>query len=84
MRRRRGDVKHHEVPSHGRVAELYEDYGKIETSDRRRVYFHRNSLVGDDFGALEVGSEVRFTEEMGELGPQASTVYCMGKHHVVG
>ncbi len=83
VRRRRGVVKEHEAPPHGRVAELYPDYGKIETADGRLVYFHRNSVVGDQFGQLEIGSEVRFVEETGELGPQASTVHIVGKHHVV-
>lgn len=83
-RHRRGTVKAHAVPPHGRVAELYPDYGKIETADGRRIYFHRNSLVGADFDALDIGAEVRFVEETGELGPQASTVHAIGKHHVVG
>lgn len=85
-RRRRGDVKHHEVPPHGRVAELYPhmDYGRIETPDGRLVYFHRNSLLGEDFDALEIGSEVRFVEETGDEGPQASTVTPIGKHHITG
>lgn len=83
-RRRRGQVKPHEVPPHGRVAELYPDYGKIETTDGRLVYFHHNSVVDADFAALKIGTEVRFVEEAGELGPQASTVYVVGKHHVVG
>ena len=83
-RRQRGQVKAHEVSPHGRVAELYLDNGKIETIDGRLVYFHRNSLIDADFAALEIGTEVRFVEEVGELGPQASTVYVIGKHHVVG
>ena len=37
-----------------------------------------------DHIVLEVGSEVRFVEEAGERGPQASTVTLVGKHHVVG
>jgi ribosomal subunit interface protein len=84
-RRRRGDVKMHAMPAHGRVIELYPgaDYGKIETSDRRRVYFHRNSVIAGDFAKLAIGTEVRFTEEAGELGPQATTVRVIGKHHVV-
>lgn len=83
IRRRRGVVKAHEAPPHGRVVELYADYGKIETPDGRMVYFHRNSVVGGDFDHLDVGTEVRFVEETGELGPQASTVHVIGKHHVV-
>jgi ribosome-associated translation inhibitor RaiA/cold shock CspA family protein len=83
-RRRRGDVKPHEVPPHGRIAELNPDYGRIETIDGRLIYFHRNSVFEADFDQLKIGTEVRFVEEVGELGPQASTVYVIGKHHVVG
>lgn len=85
-RRRRRQVKAHEVPPHGRIVELYpdEDYGRIQTPDGRLIYFHRNSVVETDFENLEIGSEVRFVEEMGELGPQASTVHPVGKHHIVG
>lgn len=83
-RRRRGQVKAHEVPPHGHVAELNPDHGMIETVDGRLVYFHRNSVLDADFDQLKIGTEVRFVEEVGELGPQASTVYVIGKHHVVG
>jgi len=85
-RQRRGDVKSHDVPPHGRIAHLYPnmDYGLIETSDHREVYFHRNSLVNGDFDKLEVGSTVHFVEEMGDNGPQASSVHIEGKHHVIG
>jgi len=85
-RRRRGDVKRHESPPHGKVTQLFpeEGYGIIKTPDRRQIYFHQNSVVDSDFSKLEVGSEVRFVEEMGEKGPQASTVYAIGKHHIVG
>jgi ribosomal subunit interface protein len=85
-RRRRRQVKVHETPPHGRVFELKpeENFGRIETSDGRLVYFHRDSVIGADFDALEVGAEVRFDEEMGDRGPQASTVHVVGKHHIVG
>lgn len=83
-RRRRGQVKLHDLPPHGRVAELYPDYGKIATADGRLVYFHKNSVVDADFAQIEIGAEVRFAEEPGELGPQATTVHVIGKHHVVG
>lgn len=83
-RRQRGDVKTHETPAHGRILELHPEHGKIGTSDGREVYFHRNSLLGIDYGALEIGDEVRFAEEAGELGPQATSVHAVGKHHIVG
>jgi cold shock CspA family protein len=38
------------------------------------VYFHRNSVLHRGFDELAVGTEVRFVEEEGEQGPQASTV----------
>jgi ribosomal subunit interface protein len=86
VRTRRREVKAHEVPPHGRVAELVpeESYGRIRTDDGREVYFHKNSLVDGDFSHLKVGAEVRFVEEEGELGPQASTVHVIGKHHLAG
>lgn len=85
VRRQDRRVKTHEAPPHGKLVELYpsEGYGRIETSEGRLVYFHRNSLVDADFDKLAVGSEVRFSEEQGERGPQASAVYVVGKHHVV-
>lgn len=84
-RQRRQEVKFHVEPPHGRISQLFmeEGYGKIETSDRREIYFHRNSILNGDFEKLEVGAEVSFAEEQGELGPQASSVRITGKHHHV-
>lgn len=80
-RKRRGDVKKHEAAAHGWVLSLNsnENYGTIETADERYIYFHRNSVLDKAFDKLEVGSDVRFVEEMGEDGPQASTVSLVGK-----
>lgn len=85
-RRRRGDVKRHQSAPHGYIVEMLpeQDYGRIKTADGRLIYFHRNSVVDADFDRLDIGDEVHFAEEMGELGPQASTVHVEGKHHVVG
>jgi len=76
IQRRRWKVKAHEAPPHGRVIEFNpeENYGRIETPEGRLVYFHRNSVVEADFDTLKVGTEVRFDQEMGERGPQASTL----------
>ena len=84
--RRRGEVKAHAAPPHGRIAELSpeQDFGRIETPDGRMIYFHRNSVLDADFNRLEIGDAVHFSEEAGELGPQASTVHLEGKHHVTG
>lgn len=82
--RQRGEVKTHEIPSHGRIVSLFPDegYGFIEAADGYEVYFHPNSLLNADFGQLEVGQEVRFSEESGDQGPQASSVQLIGKHHI--
>jgi cold shock CspA family protein len=82
-RKQRADVKTHETPNHGRVAELEADHGFIETADGRRLYFHRASVLDEGLIRLAVGSEVAFVEEPGEKGPQASTVRVLGKHHYV-
>ena len=85
-RRRQQHVKQHEVPPHGRISELFpdENYGTITTPDGREVYFHKNSVLNALFDELEIGTEVRFDEEQGDQGPQASTVKVIGKHHIVG
>jgi len=54
-------------------------YGFIRTLDGREIYFHRNSVLHDDFDRLTVGTEVRFEEEEGDKGPQASTVQVVSK-----
>jgi cold shock CspA family protein/ribosome-associated translation inhibitor RaiA len=84
-RRSAGQTKAHEAPPHGHVARLIaeQDYGFIETSDGREIYFHRNAVVNDEFDNLETGSEVRFVESEGDKGPQASTVHLIGKSHIV-
>ena len=85
VRKRRGKVKRHAQPPHGKIKQLVpdEDYGIIETGDGREVYFHRNSVIEADFGDLEVGMNVHFNEEQGDEGVQASTVHVEGKHHVL-
>jgi cold shock CspA family protein len=82
VRERRGQTKIHDEPPHGRVTKLFphDGYGFVETHDGREVYFHRNAVL-DDFDDLEVGSEVRFTEEPGDEGPQASSLRLVGRHH---
>ena len=81
--RQKGEVKTHEASPHGRISELYpmEDYGRIAGAEGGDIYFHRNSVLNIDFDALEIGSEVRFVEEAGDEGPQASSVWIVGKHH---
>jgi cold shock CspA family protein len=78
--RDRRQPKHHDMAAEGRVARLFRDagYGFIETPDGREVYFHRNSVADGRFDALAAGVRVRFTEEAGEKGPQATVVHPVG------
>ncbi len=69
-------VKTHVEPNRAVVARLFPraGYGFLETADGREIYFHERSVLGDAFRRLRVGSAVRFVEEPGLEGPQASTV----------
>lgn len=79
--RQRGDVKTHEATPHGRVTKLFpkEGYGFVETPDGLEIYFHKNSVLNAGFDRMKIGTEVRYVEEPGEHGPQASTVMIIGK-----
>ncbi len=80
-RKQRGDVKTPETPPRGKISRIFHEdgYGFIATAGGREVYFHRNSVLGDGFGRLAAGVEVRFAEEEGDKGPQASTVTPAGE-----
>jgi ribosomal subunit interface protein len=84
-REARADVKAHEPQPVGRLTTLQpaDGFGFITTPDGREVYFHRNSLVDADFDELHIGDEVRFAEEAGDRGPQASTVHVTGRPHTI-
>jgi cold shock CspA family protein/ribosome-associated translation inhibitor RaiA len=78
VRKMRGDVKTHVNPYHeGRIARIFHDdgYGFIQNGDDREIYFHENSVIKGTFEELLEGSKVRYVEEMGEKGPQASSVF---------
>jgi len=79
---RRHEEKSHEGEPRGIVEKLFgeEGYGFIRTLEGdRQFYFHRNSVLHDDFERLAVGTEVRFTPQEGEEGPQASSVQVVSK-----
>lgn len=86
VRKKGGNVKHHESPVHGKVARLFADYGFIDVAEYGDVYFHKNSVVDGKFGRLDVGSEVRLSiaENESEHGWQATTVHPVGKHRSNG
>jgi len=80
-RKSRWDVKRHGGAPHARVAKLFRErgYGFLEATDGREIYFHQNSVLRGKWDHLEVGMEVRYAEEDGDKGPQASTVDVVGK-----
>lgn len=80
-RRRRGEVKLHESTALARVAKLFpaDEYGFLQTADGREVFFHKNSVLAPGYGHLAVGQQVHFAEELGDKGPQASTVRVAGR-----
>jgi ribosomal subunit interface protein len=69
-------VKAHAPRSRGVVARLFPEdgYGFLRTPDGRDIYFHERSVLRGAFPRLRLGTAVRFAEEPGEEGPQASTV----------
>jgi cold shock CspA family protein/ribosome-associated translation inhibitor RaiA len=71
----------HLTPPRGIIIKLLRElgYGFIGTSDGREIYFHRNSVMEPGFDKLDIGTPVRFNEEQGADGPQASTVHISDK-----
>lgn len=60
-------------------------YGFLKTLSDEEIYFHRNSVLHDDFDRIEVGTAVRFVADQGNQGMQASTVQIIDKPgHRVG
>jgi cold shock CspA family protein/ribosome-associated translation inhibitor RaiA len=85
-KRRQGEVKvHGEQQIQGIVVRLFpmENYGFLKTLEGREIYFHRNSVLHCAFDRLEIGTGVRFEEEMGEKGPQATTIQIVDKPGVI-
>jgi cold shock CspA family protein len=82
VRRLQGQLKQHDGPPIGKVVRLdgRREFGIIEAADGQEIYFHRNSVLNNDFSKLKVGTRVSYFEEAGEKGAQASTVTLLGKH----
>ncbi len=72
----RGQVSPTVRPARGRIARLFAEagYGFLTAEDGHEVYFHRNSVLGEEFDLLQAGDEVKFTEEPGDKGLQASSL----------
>ena len=76
-------VKHHpQQETAAVVTKLFKEqgYGFIKTLDTgREIYFHQNSVLHNDFERIEIGTGVQFSETLGEMGPQATTVQIVSK-----
>lgn len=80
VQRQREDVKQHDEDLAVVVKKFaQEGYGFLRTPDGEELYFHQNSVLHDDFERVSVGTIVRYTAEMGEKGPQATSVQIKDK-----
>ena len=66
--------RHNQQEVAGWIERLHDGYGFIRTPDQREIYFHRNSVLAPDFEHLHQGDGVAFSEELGDEGPQASSL----------
>jgi len=75
-RRQESAVKTSHKMAEATVREIFPDegYGFLETEDDRQIYFNEAGVLDGRFGRLRLGTRVRFAEETGDKGPQASTV----------
>jgi cold shock CspA family protein len=80
IRRHRPQSPRHDDRQHGVVSALQRanGHGYITADDGRQIYFHKNALIGGDFETVQTGAEVRFVEQEGDEGPQASSVHVFG------
>jgi len=76
--KQQGEVKFHPHQQvMGIINQLFDKkgYGFIKTIDTSEdIYFHKNSVLHEDFSSLKIGTGVRFVVEEGEKGFQASSV----------
>ncbi|RJQ70850.1 MAG: HPF/RaiA family ribosome-associated protein [Desulfobacteraceae bacterium] len=81
-RQQQGRIKSHPEQETSAIVEklfLQEGYGFLRTTLGRSIYFNKNSVLYGDFERMAIGAGVRFVEEDGEEGPQASTVQLIDK-----
>jgi cold shock CspA family protein len=77
IEKQRGAVKvHPQQRAQAMVEKIFRDqeYGFLRASDGQSVYFNRNSVLHDHWEHLKVGTAVRYTQEIGDKGLQASIV----------
>ncbi|MBN1367925.1 MAG: HPF/RaiA family ribosome-associated protein [Dehalococcoidales bacterium] len=82
VERQRKEIKAHpQNQIKGFIEKLFRDdaYGFIRAIEGQQVYFHKHSVLRNDWERLQVGTGVRFIEEPGEKGLQASSLEIVDK-----
>ncbi|MCW1990785.1 cold shock CspA family protein [Bradyrhizobium diazoefficiens] len=76
-----GQTKLHEGEPVGTVLRIDPsgEFGFLEAADGHEIYFNCNSVL-EGRANIAVGAHVSYAEELGEKGPQASTVKVLSKH----
>ncbi len=74
-RRRRGNIKSHDFPLHGRIIKLFpeDQFGFIACNDDE-YYFSESNLNHSRFDNLAIGMPVRFLASYGNEGFQANRI----------
>jgi ribosome-associated translation inhibitor RaiA len=72
-----GEVKTHAEEFRGQVSAIIPDadHGFILNNQGSSLYFHRNSVISDDFDQLKPGDPVHYVETVGDTGPIATKVW---------
>ncbi len=73
-RKRQGITKHHTIHPVASIKKIFHEkgYGFIETTSGEEIYFQRNAVKNISFKDLKVGDPIRYEEELGEKGAQAT------------
>lgn len=60
----------------GKISKIFfnDGYGFLTTYDGREFYFDKRSILNKKFDMLHVGEKVKFLEELGEKGPQVTSM----------
>lgn len=78
--KQRGDTKVHPEMMHGLVRDVDADHGFLVTNTGGSLYFHRNSVLNNEFEKLKPGATVHYVETVGDTGPIAQKVWLAADH----
>jgi len=83
LRRRRGNVKTHDLPLQGSIVRLFpeEGFGFVKGQDDNEYYFSATNVASTTFDRLSVGDVVQFLIESGGDGLQARHITVEKHNH---